>query len=578
MKISSSQYNQHYYSGEQESQEDEIDLLAAAVHSAHDSIVITTSQLEYPGPEIIFVNQAFTKMTGYQADEIIGQTPRILQGEKTDLSIFQDLKSKLRRGEIFFAQAINYRKDGTEFYNQWHIEPIVNSKGITTHYLAIQRDITEQKKAEQQLIYDACHDSLTGFYNRSWFLNHLQECLNKSQKNKNYLFALLFLDLDGFKWINDTLGHSVGDRFLQEVSAKIKESMRTQDVIARWGGDEFTIIIKDIQDISIISKIIEHIQNNLRKSSFLNTQDVSASVSIGVTLNNIGYHSGEEMLRDADLAMYQAKSTGISESVVFHKNMRQVVINKLSLQYDLRKALAKEEFQLYYQPIVNLDGEIVGFEALLRWDHGNKGIISPAQFIPVAEETGLIIEIGQWVLSQACLMSSRWQNLFPDKNLFININLSPRQFKQSDLVAQIESTVQKTQCDRNSIKLEITESALLETENKAKQMLHNLADLGIKLCLDDFGTGYSSLSRLYTFPIDTLKIDACFIRAIGKKVKKEKILHSIINLAHNIEMNVVAEGVETQQQFAKIREYQCEYAQGYFFGKPAPAQDVEKLI
>ncbi|WP_330202248.1 putative bifunctional diguanylate cyclase/phosphodiesterase [Cyanobacterium sp. Dongsha4] len=558
---------------------EEVTLLAAAVHSAHDSIVITDTQLDYPGPRIVFVNKAFTKMTGYQENEIIGKTPRILQGPNTDRTIFKELKNKLRKGKVFFGEAINYRKDGTEFYNQWHIEPIYNSEGTLTHYLAIQRDVTEKKEAEKKLIYDAFHDSLTGLYNRGWFLKELHKSLIQANQCQDSMFALLFLDLDGFKLINDTLGHSVGDVFLQEVARRIKKSIRPQDKLARLGGDEFTIIIENVNDLSIVSQIADRIQFNLQKPLTLGSQEVFTSCSIGIALSNVGYETQEEMLRDADLAMYRAKSLGKSRSAIFNKTMHQVAVKRLNLENDLRKALEREQFELFYQPIVSVNEQtIVGFESLLRWHHPEKGAISPAEFIPLAEETGLIIDIGKWVLTKACEQSRHFNQLNSSNSLFMNINLSPRQFKQSDLVATVDDVLQKTKCDRHLIKLEITESAILETDSIADVMLRELKELGIKLCIDDFGTGYSSLSRLYQFPIDILKVDSCFIRAIGKHERKEKILASIVNLAHNLDMEVVAEGVETEFQLDKVKQYQCEYVQGYLFGHPQSSQDIEKLI
>ncbi len=558
---------------------EEVTLLAAAVRSSHDSIVITDTELDHPGPKIVFVNNAFSKMTGYQEWEIVGKTPRILQGPNTDRQVFKELKQKLRKGEVFFGETINYRKDGTEFYNQWHIEPIHNSEGQLTHYLAIQRDVTKKKEAEKKLIYDAFHDSLTGLYNRAWFLNQLHQSLMKANQCQDSMFALLFLDLDGFNLINDTLGHSVGDVFLQEVAQRIKTSIRPQDKLARLGGDEFTIILENIHDLSIISTIADRIQFNLQKPFLLSHQEVFTSCSIGITLSNIGYETQEEMLGDADLAMYRSKSLGKSRSTVFNKTMRQVAVKRLNLENDLRKALEKEQFELYYQPIISVvDQKIVGFESLLRWHHPENGFISPAKFIPLAEETGLIIDIGKWVLIEACQQSRKFNQLSGNNSLFMNINLSPRQFKQADLVKTVEDILAQTRCDRTLIKLEITESAILETDAKADVILRALKELGVKLCIDDFGTGYSSLSRLYQFPIDILKVDSCFIRAIGKYEKKEKILASIVNLAHNLEMAVVAEGVETEFQFEKVKYYQCEYLQGYLFGHPQPSEAIEKLI
>lgn len=557
---------------------EQLRLLAAAVHSAQDSIVITTTQLDYPGPEIIFVNRAFTKMTGYESEEIIGKTPRILQGAKTDRLVFQELKESLRNGKVFYGQAINYRKDGTEFWNQWHIEGIKNEHNQVTHYLAIQRDVTKEKEIEAQLIYDASHDMLTSLNNRAWFMKKLQKSIDKSQENQDYLFALLFLDLDGFKQINDTLGHPAGDRFLQEIALRLKKTIRSEDRLARLGGDEFTIIVENIQDLSIVSNIAERIQTQLKLPFILDNHQVVSAGTIGIALSNLGYNNADDMLRDADLAMYRAKSLGKSRSIIFNPTMHHVALEKLNLENDLRKALENKELELYYQPIIELKTkQIAGFEALLRWQHPQKGMISPVKFIPLAEDIGLIIPIGEWVIRQACLKAAMLQIVVPNNSLFMTINLSPKQFAQSDLLSKIKEILDQTDCDRHLIKFELTESAILEDEDQAISLLNDLKDLGVKLCIDDFGTGYSSLNRLCTLPINTIKIDRCFVDAIGKN-KREKILETIISLAHNLDMNVVAEGVETELHLEKLAQLNCEFVQGYLFSRPMNNDNIDKLF
>ncbi len=554
-------------------------LLAAAVHSAQDSILITTTELDYPGPEIVFVNKAFTKMTGYQTKDLIGKTPRILQGEKTDRKIFDQLKKLLRKGETFYGRTINYRKDGTEFCNQWHIEGIVDEEGKTTHYLAIQRDVTNEQQVETNLIYDASHDMLTNLYNRAWFIKELQKCIEKTQVNQDYLFALLFLDLDGFKLINDTLGHPVGDKFLQEIAHRLTNSIRFEDKLARLGGDEFTILVDNIDDLSIISDVVNKIQTALQIPFILEGHEVNTSGSIGITLSSNDYNKADDMLRDADLAMYRAKSLGKSRSAIFNKTMHRVAFKRLNLENDLRKALENNQLELYYQPIIAVeDQKIAGFEALLRWQHWEKGFISPAEFIPLAEEIGLIVPIGDWVMQEACEKITQWQKMIPNHPFFMNINLSPKQFAQKNLISKIEKIINLTNCDRHMIKFELTESLILEKEDIASVMLNQLKELGVKLCIDDFGTGYSSLSRLYKLPIDTLKIDRCFIRAIGKNLRKEKIVETIISLAHNLDMDVVAEGVETELQLHKIIEQKCEFVQGYLFSQAIDSKGIEELL
>lgn len=561
------------------SNDEQLRLLAAAVHSAQDSIVITNKELDYPGPKIIFVNRAFTKMTGYEPEEIVGKTPRILQGPKTDHSIFRELKELLLNGDTFYGQTINYRKDGTEFYNQWHIESIKNEHGETTHYLAIQRDVSQQKKVEEALIYDASHDVLTKLNNRYWFVKELQKSIDKTHQEQDYLFALLFLDLDGFKLINDTLGHPAGDKFLQEIAQRLKKSIRSEDKIARLGGDEFIIIVDQIEDLGTVSETVKKIQSKLKLPFLLENTEVNSSASVGIALSTTGYEKAEDMLRDADLAMYRAKSLGKSRSSIFNKTMHHIAIKRLNLENDLRKVLENKELELHYQPIVSVNNQqIRGFEALLRWQHPEKGMISPADFIPLAEETGLIIPIGDWVVKEACLKATQLNKLIPERCFFMNINLSPKQFAQKNLIEKIENILTTAKCDADLIKFELTESLILEQEDIALLMLNKLRELGVEFCIDDFGTGYSSLSRLYKLPINTLKIDRCFIKAIGKNQRKERIMSTIASLAHNLDMNIVAEGVETELQLRKAEENKCEFVQGYLFGRPVSIQNLVKLI
>jgi diguanylate cyclase (GGDEF)-like protein/PAS domain S-box-containing protein len=559
--------------------EEQLRLLAAAVNHAEDGVIITSTDLEPPGPSIVFVNPAFTKITGYTAQEVIGRNPRFLQGPNTDRTVLGRLRQTLEAGEVFYGQAINYRKDGTEFYNEWHIEPIRDTQGRITHYLGVQRDITERKKTEAQLIHNALYDSLTDLPNRTLWTQRLEETIAKAKECQDYLFAVLFLDLDRFKLVNDSLGHLVGDELLVAIAKRLQSSIRPTDIVARLGGDEFGILLTNIQELENISSVVNRIQASVKQPLKLEGQEVFTTASIGIALSSSGYDSPQDLMRDADIAMYRAKALGKARSCLFNKTMHQIAVNRLRLETDLRRAVERQELILHYQPIISLTtGEITGFEALVRWEHPEQGLISPSDFIPVAEETGLINPIGWWVLREACLKLRNWQLKFPKETpLTMSVNLSGRQFSQPSLIEQVDLILRETGCDRNSLKLELTESAIMD-HSDANSVLEGLRSLGVKLDIDDFGIGYSSLNRLYQFPINTLKIDKSFVSRIAEGGRNVEIIKAIVTLAHTLGMNIVAEGVETPQQLTQLQTLNCEFAQGYLFSKPLDEKAAETLL
>ncbi|HEY9859025.1 MAG TPA: EAL domain-containing protein [Candidatus Obscuribacterales bacterium] len=443
-----------------------------------------------------------------------------------------------------------------------------------------QTDVTERKQVEEQLLHDAFHDVLTGLPNRALFIDRLGLAIERSKRPGSNLFAVLFLDLDRFKVINDSLGHMIGDQLLIAIARRLEACLRGGDTVARLGGDEFTILLEDIVDIHDATRIANRIHQALLSPFNLQGQEVFTSVSIGIALSETGYDWPEDLLRDADTAMYRAKSLGRACHEVFDRTMHLRAVELLHLETDLRRAIERQELQLYYQPIVSLTtGKIHGFEALIRWQHPERGLISPAEFIPVAEETGLIVPIGLWVLREACQQTQKWQKQFSDNfPLTISVNLSGKQFSQPDLIEQIEQILQATSLDARSLKLEITESVMMENAESAAKMLLKLKALGVQLHIDDFGTGYSSLSYLHRFPIDQLKIDCSFVKRMGVDDESAEIVRAIVTLAHNLGMHVTAEGVETAEQLMHLRTLECEYGQGYFFFKPLTEKVVEKLI
>ncbi|CBN54388.1 MULTISPECIES: sensor domain-containing protein [Kamptonema] len=541
-----------------------------------------------------------------------------------------------------------YRSDGQPIWVSESARAVRGKNGELLYYEGIVEDITERKRVEDELLHNAFHDALTGLPNRLMFMERVSLAIKLAKKQSDYRFAVLFLDLDRFKVINDSLGHMVGDQlliaFAQRLQGVVWESQQLENdeqvvaidassassassaiagvsfTIARLGGDEFTILVEGIQDVSGATEIADRIHKQLSLPFNLNGLEIFTTTSIGIVLNwDLGdvkggaqtlqlwtgggtqslqckteqhcedvcnfspirhsqfpiRHSAEDLLRDADIAMYQAKARGKARSAVFDQAMYAGAVARLQLETDLRRAISAQEFQVYYQPIVCLaNGRISGFEALVRWQHPHRGLVSPSSFIPLAEETGLIIPLGSWVLWEATRQMRAWQLQFQSNPpIAISVNLSGQQFSQPDLIDKFKQILQETGLEGSSLKLEITESVITEGAGNARTILKRLRDLNIQLCIDDFGTGYSSLSRLHHFPINTLKIDRSFVSRMGKTGRARssglgEIVQTIVMLAHNLGMDAIAEGVETAEQLAQLKLYNCEYGQGYFFSKP----------
>lgn len=438
-------------------------------------------------------------------------------------------------------------------------------------YQQAQTELAERKRIEAQLRHDAFHDALTNLPNRALFFDRLGHALNLIQRRTarqvldTYQFAVLFLDLDRFKVINDSLGHVVGDQLLKQVAQRLSSCVRAGDTVARLGGDEFVILLEDIAGIHEAIEVAQRIHQHLRPPIVLDGHEVYVSVSIGIALSSTHYNQASQLLRDADTAMYRAKNRGRGCHEVFDAPMHAQAMRRLQLENDLQRAIERQEFWLCYQPIVCLTThQISGFEALIRWQHPDQGLISPGEFVPIAEETGLILPIGLWVLQEACQQLQHWQNQMPDLPLTMSVNLSAQQFSQPDLIAKIEQILQASGLQGRHLKLEITESVLIENSKLAADILQQLQDRHIEICIDDFGTGYSSFSYLHRFPINTLKIDRSFVAQIGQTENSE-VVKAIIHLGLNLGLTVVAEGVETLEQLSSLKNSGCHYGQGFWF-------------
>ncbi|MBD1838834.1 EAL domain-containing protein [Coleofasciculus sp. FACHB-64] len=452
----------------------------------------------------------------------------------------------------------------------------------------LNEEIFERKRIQSQLLDMALHDPLTGLPNRAVFMERLENALSRTKQEADYQFAVLFLDCDRFKVVNDSLGHLVGDELLIAFAKRVQKALVRRlepclnivNTLTRLGGDEFAIIVEQINDACTATVVADRILQELMYPFQLSRHEVFMSASIGIALGNINYEQPEYLLRDADTAMYHAKTCGKARYHVFDPAMHQEAIQLLQLETDLRKAINQQEFQVYYQPIVALNtGKLAGFEALVRWNHPHRGFISPLDFIPIAEETGLITQIDTWVMREACQQLKIWQEQkLTQEPLTISVNLSGRQFSQSNLIEQIDEIFQKTQLNPQSLKLEITESVLINNSQSAMAIIQELKKRQIQLSLDDFGTGYSSLSYLHCFPINTLKIDKSFVNRMESSQENIGLVPAIMRMAHTMGIGVIAEGIETSGQLAQLRALNCDFGQGYFFSKPVESKLASELI
>ncbi|MBU0689531.1 MAG: EAL domain-containing protein [Gammaproteobacteria bacterium] len=551
--------------------------IAAIAFETHEAIMITDAT-----GNIIRVNHAFQIITGYSAEDVLGKNPRILSSGRHSSEFYAAMWTHLLENRSWTGEIWDKRKNG-QIYPKWlTITAVKNKEGVTTEFVAIFSDITNRKQAEEEIFSLAFYDTLTKLPNRRFLLERMQQSLSASARNHLH-GALLFLDMDRFKILNDTLGHDHGDLFLIEVAKRMQHCVRDMDTVARIGGDEFVILIEEIApDANEASQkaamIAEKIRASLAQPYLLNDKEYHSSPSIGVCLYQGDQESVDELLKHADMAMYQAKESGRNTVRFFDPAMQFAVESRAALEAELRHALPNDQFQLHYQ--VQLDNELrpLGAEALIRWIHPQRGMISPARFIPIAEDSSLIQEIGSWVLETACKQLADWSARENTRDLKLAINVSAQQFKRHDFVQSIADMLDKYKVAPSSLKLELTESVVLSDVADVIGKMHALKVLGIQLSLDDFGTGYSSLAYLKQLPLDQIKIDQSFVRDITSDNDDATMVQTIISLATHFKLNVIAEGVETEDQLAFLRQNGCMAYQGYLFSKPLPIEAFEELL
>ncbi len=531
----------------------------------------------------IYYSPRWKAMLGF-AEHELGTDPgewfeRVHPDDRERLEIH--LQAHFRRLITHFQH--EYRIKASDQSYRWMLcrgLAVWDAHGTATRIVGSQTDITDRKRAEQRLLHDAFHDGLTGLPNRMLFLDRLKHAILRNRRSEEHAFAVMFLDLDRFKVINDSLGHSAGDALLEEVARRLEHSMRPGDTAARLGGDEFAILLEDVSSSEAALAISERIQQAIAMPLRLNDREMFTTASIGITLYQPGYESAADLIRDADTAMYHAKMRGKACAVVFDPAMHAAAMEQLQVETALRWAVERDELRLHYQPIVALDTQrIEGFEALIRWQHPQRGLLFPQDFIAIAEETGLIVPIGWWVLREACRQLKLWQNEIPGtESLWVTVNLSARQLVQPDVVQIVLGTLDEHQLAAHALKLEITETALVNSSQQVRAALSELRAAGVKICIDDFGTGYSSLSYLQRLPVDILKIDRSFIQTIEETGDQGAIVGNIIALASVLGLEAVAEGTETASQVERLRDLHCSYGQGWLFSKPLKPTDAIGLL
>jgi diguanylate cyclase (GGDEF)-like protein/PAS domain S-box-containing protein len=547
--------------------EKQLRLASTVFKTATEAVMVTDAD-----NLIVAVNKAFTVITGYAESDVLGRKPTLLSSGNHEEDFYKNMTTELALSGTWQGEICNRRKSGEVYYEWLSITAIRDKLGQLESYVSLFSDITIRKKAEDKIYHQANYDSLTGLANRNLFIDRVEQSLELSKRDNNSI-AVLFIDLDGFKNINDTFGHSKGDMLLKSAAERIQSSVRATDTVARLSGDEFAIMLRSDNDVYSNEKVATKILKSLALPYQLKEKEAHVSASIGIAIYPDDGQSSEELLIKADSAMYMAKEKGKNNVQFFTKEMDSKAQLRRSLEVELRKTIINNELVLHYQPIHNVETrEVVAAEALIRWNHPKRGLISPVDFIPLAEDIGFIVNIGDWVLKQACTQAKSWQNQCKNSPK-VSVNISSLQLNCHDFIDKLKLVLEQTKLCPSLLTLEITESLLIEKDDTTLTKLQKIRGLGVDLSIDDFGTGYSSLSYLKRFPINILKIDRAFIKDILVNSEDEALTCAILSIANSLSLNVVAEGVENEAQFELLAKHGCQFAQGYLFSKP-----VENLI
>jgi diguanylate cyclase (GGDEF)-like protein/PAS domain S-box-containing protein len=543
--------------------------------SVNPVLIVSAADADMP---LVYVNRAFERVTGYSRSEVIGRNSRLLQGDDRDQPELDKIRHAIAEQRDGHAVLRNYRKDGSLFWNKLYVTPVRDPRsGLVTHFVGVQHDITEVKRYQEELEHQANHDALTGLANRNLLKDRLQQSLALGHRYDRP-FSLAFIDIDNFKLVNDSLGHGVGDRLLQIAGERLATCVREGDTVARLGGDEFVLLVTDQGSEESIYRVVQRIMSLISQPFVLDQREFKVTCSVGIASFPRDGDDPDTLLRNADTAMYRAKDLGRNTFQLYSSDMNANFGERLTLETDLWKALERGEFVLHYQPKVDLrSGDIIGMEALLRWRHPVNGLVPPGKFIPVAEESSLIVQIGKWVLREACSQNKAWQNaglrLVP-----VAVNISARQLHDRDLVETVRSTLRSTGLRAEYLEIELTESAVMLNIDETVNTLAALRGMDVRISLDDFGTGYSSLSYLKRFPVTGLKIDQSFVRDVVNDPDDAAIVRAIIAVAQELMLDVTAEGVETAEQAAFLKLHRCTEAQGYYFARPVPADEMRALL
>ncbi len=526
---------------------------------------------------IEFVNLAFTRITGYSLTEVLGKNPRMLYSGMMEEPLYRFIWHSINETGSFQGEMINRRKNGENYVEWLNISTLKNELGAVSYYITTFSDISDRKIAEDRMAYMAQHDVLTDLPNRVLLQNQLTEAITHAGQAQSKV-AVMLLDIDHFKMVNDTLGHLVGDKLLQEAANRVREATREGDTVSRQGGDEFLIMLPNISDIHVLNAIALELLDTVATPYLIDDNEIEVTTSIGISVYPEHGEEGSTLIKHADAAMYHAKKKGRNNHQFFTKELNQRAMEHMAIEKKLRHALERNEFSLHYQPQVDLQsGQIIGAESLLRWNNPESGMISPGVFIPIAEENGLIVPIGEWVLYEACRQNQAWRDLgYPEIN--VAVNLSAVQFRQKNLGEVIVGALHQSGLHPSGLELEITEGTVMQDTEAAISLLRVFKDFGVNLSMDDFGTGYSSLSYLKRFPINKLKIDQSFVRDATIDMDDAAIASTIISMGRNLKLKVIAEGVETADQLAFLKEQGCDEMQGYYFSRPVPADKFIRLM